>query len=48
MDGRVVLDDCRDLATILVNEVRCPVADGTETLDIERLAGDALRLQETL
>lgn len=48
VDGRVVLNDGGDYAFLLLDEVACPVADGTETLDIERLAGDALRLQETL
>ena len=41
MDGRVVLDDSGDLATILLDELRGPVADGTESLDNEGLVLDS-------
>ena len=40
VDGGVVLDDGGDLATILLDEFRGPVADGTEALDNEGFASD--------
>jgi len=41
VDSRVVLNDCRDFTTILLNELGGPVADGTESLDDEGLVLDA-------
>ena len=41
VDSRVVLNDGRDFATILLDEFGCPVADGTESLDNEGLVLDA-------
>ena len=40
VDGGVVLDDGSDLATILLDELGGPVADGTETLNDEGLILD--------
>ena len=50
VDGRVVLDDSRNFSTILLNEMGCPVADCTESLDNEGLVlysrGEASHLGE--
>ena len=42
VDGGVVLDDSGDLATVLVEEVRGPVSDGTESLHDKSLALNTL------
>jgi len=41
VDGRVVLNDSGDLATILLDKLRGPIADGTESLDNEGLVLDS-------
>ena len=41
MNGRVVLNNSGNLATILLDELRGPVADGTKALDVESLALNA-------
>jgi hypothetical protein len=41
VDGRVVLNDSGDLATILLDELGGPVADSTESLDNEGLVLDS-------
>lgn len=43
MDGGVVLNNSGDFATVLLNELRGPVADSTESLDDESLALNASR-----
>jgi hypothetical protein len=41
VDGRVVLNDSGDLATILLDKLRGPISDGTESLDNEGLVLDS-------
>ena len=41
VDSRVVLNDSRDFASVLLDEFGCPVADGTESLDNKGLVLDA-------
>lgn len=48
VNSRVVLDDSRDLASVLVDEVRGPVAHGTEALDDEGLVVDSKLLEADL
>ena len=48
VDGRVVLDDGGDLATILLDELGGPVADSTEALHDEGLVLDAERKVDTV
>ena len=48
VDSRVVLNDSRDLAAILLDELGCPVADSTESLDDECLVLDAKAQVDTV
>ena len=48
VDGGVVLGNGCDNAFVLLDEVACPVADGTEALDVECLTSNALGLEKTL
>ena len=41
MASGVVLNDSSDFTTVLFDELRSPVADSTETLDVEGLSSDA-------
>jgi hypothetical protein len=38
MNGRVILDDCCDKSSILLNKFASPETDGTKTLDVEAFA----------
>ena len=48
VDGRVVLADSGNLATVLLDELGGPVANSAETLDNESLVLDAERLESAL
>ena len=41
VDGRIVLNDCGNLSSVLLNEFGGPVADSSETLDNESLVFDS-------